>query len=70
MSIETKRAMKLADISREDLRELDEGMSKCSTWLPGHDQAPAVNAPIPEPQEIKDDIDALHTWVQKIRNRR
>lgn len=70
MSIETKRAMKLADISREDLRELDEGMSKCSTWLPGHDQAPAVNASIPEPQEIKDDIDALHTWVQKIRNRR
>ena len=69
-NIETKRAIKLVDIGPEDLRELDAGMSKCSTWLPGHDQAPAVNAPLPEPQEIKDDIDALHAWVKKIRDRR
>lgn len=43
-------------------------MTKCSKWL--HDQAPAARAPVPEPAELKADIEALEGWVKAIRDRR
>ena len=69
-SIETNRARKLLDISRDDLATLESGMSKCSMWLPGHDSAPGSNAPIPDPTELKRDIGSLETWVKEINRRR
>ncbi len=45
-------------------------MTKCSKWLPGDDQAPAARAPVPEPGELKADIEALESWVGTIRSRR
>jgi len=45
-------------------------MTKCSKWLPGHDQAAAARAPMPEPAELKADIEALEHWVAAIRKRR
>jgi hypothetical protein len=45
-------------------------MTKCSKWLPGHDQAAAARAAIPEPSVLKADIDALENWVAAIRKRR
>jgi hypothetical protein len=45
-------------------------MTKCSRWLPGHDLSPAENAPFPEPDELKADIDALENWMQTISKRR
>ena len=69
-SVQTQQAMQLADICRDDIRALDVGMTKCSRWLPGHDQSAADNAPFPEPCEVKEDIKALGDWTQKIRKRR
>lgn len=69
-SIQTQRTKHLADICDDDLKALDSGMTKCSKWLPGHDQSPAENAPFPEPNEVKKDIKSLDDWVQSIRNRR
>jgi hypothetical protein len=45
-------------------------MTKCSTWLPGHDKAAAARAPVPGPAELKIDIEALEAWVKTIRDRR
>jgi hypothetical protein len=36
----------------------------------GHDQAAAARAAVPEPTELKDDIEALEKWVAAIRKRR
>ena len=69
-SVQTLRVRQLADISEEDCRELEAGMTKCSKWLPGHDQSGADNAPVPEPSEILEDIKALEEWVKAIRSRR
>ena len=69
-SVETQRARQLADISEGDCRALDAGMTKSSRWLSGHDQAPAENAPVPDPQELEDDIKALEDWIGEIRKRR
>ena len=69
-TVQTQQANQLADICRADCDALDAGMSKCSRWLPGHDQAPAENTPFPNPQELKGDIKALDNWVKAIRRRR
>lgn len=49
---------------------LEAAMTKCSKWLPGHDQAAAAKQDIPEPDELRIDIDALENWVASIRERR
>ena len=69
-TVQTQRANQLADICAGDLRALYAGTKQCSKWLPGHDQSPAENVPVPGPSELKEDIKALHDWVQGIRKRR
>ena len=60
----------LSDITDADCKTVETAMTKCSTWLPGHDQAAAARAPVPGSSELKNDIEALSTWVAAIRNRR
>ena len=60
----------IADITAEDCKAVEMAMTKCSTWLAGHDKAAAVRAPVPAPTELKADIEALATWVAAIRKRR
>jgi energy-coupling factor transporter ATP-binding protein EcfA2 len=69
-SIQTQKLAPLADITEEDCKTVETAMTKCSTWLPGHDQAAAARAPVPGAAELKKDIDALETWVKGIRDRR
>jgi energy-coupling factor transporter ATP-binding protein EcfA2 len=68
--IQTQQIAMVADITQEDCQALEAAMTKCSRWLPGHDQAAAARAPVPEPAELKDDIEALENWVAAIRKRR
>ncbi len=69
-SIQTQQVAQIADITLEDCKTVETAMTKCSKWLPGHDQAAAARAPVPGPAELKADIDALDNWVAAIRNRR
>jgi 16S rRNA (guanine(527)-N(7))-methyltransferase RsmG len=59
----------LADITIEDCKAVDVAMTKCSKWLPGHDQAPAAKQDMPAPDELKADLDVLDTWIATIRKR-
>jgi hypothetical protein len=45
-------------------------MTKSSAWLTGHDHAAAARTPVPAPDELKKDIEALETWVKGINVRR
>lgn len=69
-SIQTQQVAQIADITPEDCKTVETAMTKCSKWLPGHDQAAAARAPVPAPAELKADIDALDNWVAAIRKRR
>lgn len=69
-SVQTQQIVKISDITDEDCRTLDAAMTKCSKLLPGHDQAPAARAPMPEPVELMSDIKALEKWVSTIQSRR
>lgn len=69
-NIQTQQVAQIADITAEDCKTVETAMTKCSKWLPGHDQAAAARAPVPVPAELKADIEALDNWVAAIRNRR
>jgi hypothetical protein len=68
--VQTQQIAQIADISAEDCKAVESAMTKCSTWLPGHDKAAAARAPVPAPSELQADMDALATWVAAIRKRR
>lgn len=68
--VQTQHIGIIVDITAEDCRTVDAAVTKCSKWLPGHDQAAAARAPVPEPAELKADIETLETWVAAIRSRR
>lgn len=68
--VQTQHIATIADITAEDCRTIDAAVTKCSRWLPGHDQAAAARAPVPEPTELKVDIEALENWVAVIHKRR
>lgn len=69
-SVQTQRLAKISDISDADCQTVDNAMTKCSAWLPGHDQAAAARAPVPGADELKKDIEVLETWVKGIHVRR
>lgn len=69
-SIQTQQAKYLSDITADDCKALESGMTKCSRWLPGHDQAPAEIVSVPNPEELSNDIEALEKWVKTISKRR
>lgn len=69
-SIETKRLDKLCDIRTTDVDAITAGMTKCSRWEGGHDHARAAAEPVPGPQELRRDLEALDEWVKDIQGRR
>jgi energy-coupling factor transporter ATP-binding protein EcfA2 len=70
VSIQTQQIENIADITLDECRVLNAAMTKCSSWISGHDRAPAARAPIPSPDELKKDIENLDNWVKAIRTRR
>ena len=69
-SVQTRQVALLEDITRDDCRAVDSAMTKCSQWLRGHDEAPAARAPVPDPEEVKSDIEKLDTFLAAIHGRR
>lgn len=69
-SIQSMQIRNLADITEDDCNVFYEAMTKCSRWLPGHDNAPAENSPVPNSKELQADIDSLEKWVSQINSRR
>lgn len=68
--VQTQQVVMLADIQEAECRALDAAMSKCSRWLPGHDEAAAARAPVPLPDVLKTDIEQLEGWCDAINRRR
>ena len=68
--VQTQQIEEIADITSRDCRLVNVAMTKCSKWLPGHDQAAAAKQDVPPPEELKTDIKALEHWVAEIHKRR
>jgi ABC-type sulfate/molybdate transport systems ATPase subunit len=70
VGVQTQQIEVISDITPEDCQAVEAGMTKCSKWLSGHDQAAAAPQDIPEPDELIQDIEALEKWVGTIKARR
>ena len=68
--VQTQQVAVIADITEEDCRAVETAMTKCSKWLPGHDQAAGARADFPEHTSLEADIAALNDWLATIRKRR
>jgi hypothetical protein len=45
-------------------------MSKCSSWMAGHDKSMALDINRPPPAELRTDVQALRDFVKTINTRR
>lgn len=66
--VQSMRLMQV-DIRDEDCKRVNDGMSKCSEWMAGHDKSQALSVNRPPPQEICDDIQVLRGFSKDIRGR-
>lgn len=55
-------------VEDDDYKEIDAGMSKSSKFE--HDAAATIHLPVPDHDEVKEDIDRLDIWRLKVVNRR
>ena len=67
--VQTSRLRVLTDISDDDIRLIDNEMTKCSTYFGGHDESAAINEDAPDPDEVRTDIKTLDDWVSSMRGR-
>jgi hypothetical protein len=57
--------LKQVGVTTERYKAIDVGMSKCSTWMAGHDKSKRLDVHRPTPTEVLADIDALSTFVKE-----
>lgn len=68
--IQTKRIRKITDITESDCNDVELAMTKCSELTEAHDHAPTAKLYIPEPDELRQDIELLASWAKTIEKRR
>jgi hypothetical protein len=57
-------------VETDDVKIIDQNMTKCSEWLRGHDKAKTISINLPAPKEVLHDIDSLNSFVAAIRGRK
>ncbi len=54
------------EILDDDCRRVDEGMSKSSEWMTGHDKSRALSVNRPDPGELRQDIQSLRAFIKEV----
>jgi energy-coupling factor transporter ATP-binding protein EcfA2 len=66
--VQTMR-LKEVEVTTDDYRRIDAGMSKCSKWMTGHRKAAAIDINQPAPLELDADISELRSFKKDVRTR-
>ncbi|MEM7016112.1 MAG: AAA family ATPase [Pseudomonadota bacterium] len=69
-AVHTRPLRKLTDICEEDINTIESAMSKCSNFMLGHDEAPALNSRLPEFEELQADLSILKQFSETVQKRR
>lgn len=59
--------LKNVGVTTDQYKAIDINMSKCSTWMAGHDKSKKLDVHRPIPNEILADIDTINTFVKDCR---
>ncbi|WP_454281093.1 AAA family ATPase [Sphingomonas sp. Marseille-Q8236] len=65
--VDTKGLIKLTVVTRADCEVMRDGYGRCSEML--HSAAPELNRPLPRPEALTAEIDALTRWAADLRQR-
>lgn len=65
--VHTDGLVKMTVITVDDCRIMRDGFERCSQLL--HSEAQELNSPLPKPDVIQAEIDALRQWVEDLRKR-
>lgn len=65
--VKTPGLVKLTAITVADCESMRDGFQRCSELL--HSAAPALNRPLPRPDALADEINALAVWANDLRQR-
>lgn len=68
--VQTNRLKRLVDLTEDDIKRIDAGMSKCSTYFRGHDSAPNVGDPYPTIDEVEADLSAIDDFNTELQTKR
>ena len=62
--VQTQR-LKSVGVTTEQYKKIDCGMSRCSTWMFGHDKSKGLSVNRPDPSDVEKDINDLNTFVKE-----
>jgi energy-coupling factor transporter ATP-binding protein EcfA2 len=65
--VDTKGLIKLTVVTRADCEAMRDGYGRCSEML--HSAAPELNRPLPRPEALTAEIEALTQWATDLRQR-
>lgn len=65
-SVQTTRLKRLSDITEKDFKRIDAGMTKCSIYFRGHDNAPGVGDPYPTIDEVEADLTEIDGFNKEL----
>lgn len=64
------QSLREVTIEKSDYDTIDEGMTKCSKWMIGHDLSKKITDNRPAPYEFQEDVKKLRDFVSTIKTRR
>ena len=53
-----------------DVQKISDAMSKCSTYMIGHDMAEAMSGSFPDIAELESDLNGLDIYFKELKKRR
>lgn len=68
--IKTQNTRYLTDITEQDVQKIYAAMSKCSTYMNGHDMAEAMSDVFPDIDELESDLIELEDYFKELKKRR
>ena len=68
--IKTQNTRYLTDITDIDVQKISDAMSKCSTYMIGHDMAEAMSGSFPDIAELESDLNGLDIYFKELKKRR
>lgn len=68
--IKTQNTRYLTDITEQDVQKIYAAMSKCSTYMNGHDMAEAMSGVFPDIDELESDLIELEDYFKELKKRR
>lgn len=68
--VHTQKLKQLIDISEEDIRTVDDNMSKCSLLTEAHDDPLTAPDAMPTIKDFEDDVKVLADWAKAVNKRR